>query len=116
LQNKTHDDTRAIRVRGSGISDCPAYLIVGDANPTIDHYRHAFDALEIEHDTPGGRVGHAKLRTIAEIGEHPKATGGTAPAIPSVGLRLYVTDIDQGSRSGTCRREGRRATGQQTPG
>ena len=36
------------------------------------------------------RIGDA----IVEIGEHPEAAGRTAPAIPAVGLRLYVTDID----------------------
>jgi uncharacterized glyoxalase superfamily protein PhnB len=55
--------------------------------------------LEIErHDTPSGGVGHAKLRigeAIVEIGEHREAAGRTASAIPSAGLRLYVSDIDE---------------------
>jgi PhnB protein len=82
-----------------GLQTIRPYLIVGDADAAIDFYRAAFDALEIErHDTPTGGVGHAKLRigdAIVEIGEHPDAANRTAPAIPSIGLRLYVTDIDQ---------------------
>ena len=82
-----------------GLHTVRPYLIVGDANAAIEFYRAAFDALEIErHHTPRGGVGHAKLRigdAILEIGEHPEATSRTAPAIPSVGLRLYVTDIDR---------------------
>jgi PhnB protein len=73
-------------------------VIVGDANAAIDFYAAAFGATELErHHTPGGGVGHAKLRigdAIVEVGEHPDAAHRTAPAIPSVGLRLYVTDVD----------------------
>jgi PhnB protein len=75
------------------------YLIVGDARAAIEFYRSAFGAEELErHDTPAGAIGHAKLRigdAIIEIGEHPDAAGRTAPAIPSVGLRHYVTDVDE---------------------
>jgi PhnB protein len=82
-----------------GLQTVRPYLIVGDANAAIDFYRHVFEAFEIErHETPSGGIGHAKLRigeAIVEIGEHPEAAGRTAPAIPSVGLRLYVSDIDQ---------------------
>jgi PhnB protein len=74
------------------------YLIVSDADAAIRFYRHVFDATELErHPTPSGGVGHAKLRmgeTILEMGEHPTASGRLSEAIPRVGLRLYVADVD----------------------
>ena len=81
-----------------GLETVRPYLVVEDANAAIEFYCAAFDATEIErHETPSGGVGHAKLRigdSIVEIGEHPGAASRTALAIPAVGLRLYVTDID----------------------
>lgn len=81
-----------------GLRTIRPYLIVGDARAAIAFYRAAFDAVEIErHETPSGGIGHAKLRigeAILEMGEHPDAAGRPAPEIPSVGLRLYVSDID----------------------
>lgn len=75
------------------------YLIVSDANAAIDFYTRAFEATELErHETPAGGVGHAKLRiseTIVEMGEHPSAKGRVGEPIPSVGLRLYVADVDE---------------------
>jgi PhnB protein len=50
------------------------------------------------HVTPAGGVGHAKLQigeSIVEIGEHRGAEGRIAEATPWVGLRLYVTDVDE---------------------
>jgi PhnB protein len=82
-----------------GLNTVRPYLIVGDANTAIDFYCEVFGALEIErHETPSGGVGHAKLcigDAIVEIGEHPDAANRVAPAIPSVGLRLYVSDVNQ---------------------
>lgn len=74
------------------------YLIVGDADAAISFYEQVFGAVELErHSTPTGGVGHAKIQigeTILEIGEHPNAAGRTAEAIPSIGLRLYLDDVD----------------------
>lgn len=74
------------------------YLIVGDAKAAINFYVEAFDAQELErHDTPSGGVRHATLQigdTIVDIGEHPDAEGREDELLPRVGLRLYVTDVD----------------------
>jgi PhnB protein len=86
-------DLRAIR----------PYLIVNDADAAMEFYRVVFEARELErHSTPSGGVGHAKFQigeTILEIGEHPDARGREAEALPRLGLRVYVADVDQ-----TCRR------------
>ena len=83
----------------AGLRAVRPYLIVGDADKAIDFYRRVFDATELErHTTPAGGVGHAKLRvgeTILEMGEHPDAAGRDAERLPRVGLRLYVTDVDE---------------------
>lgn len=74
------------------------YLIVGDARAAIEFYRQVFAATEIElHTTPKGGIGHAKLQlgeTILEIGEHPDAIARRSAALPSIGLRCYVGDLD----------------------
>jgi PhnB protein len=81
-----------------GLQAVRPYLIVGDANAAIEFYVNAFEAMEVErHSKPDGGVGHAKLQmgeTILEIGEHPNASERGAEALPRIGLRLYVTDVD----------------------
>ena len=82
-----------------GLKTVRPYLIVSDANTAIDFYCEVFGARELErYNAPSGGVGHAKLcigDAIVEIGEHPDAANRVAQAIPSVGLRLYVTDVNQ---------------------
>jgi PhnB protein len=82
-----------------GLQAVRPYLIVSDVDRAIAFYRRAFDATELErHVTPAGGVGHAKLQigeSIVEIGEHRGAEGRIAEATPRVGLRLYVTDVDE---------------------
>jgi PhnB protein len=82
-----------------GLRAVRPYLIVGDANAAIAFYVDTFEATEIErYSKPGGGVAHAKLQigdTILEIGEHPDATSREAEQLPRVGLRLYVTDVDE---------------------
>jgi PhnB protein len=83
---------------GVGLRDVRPYLVVGDADAAIDFYRRVFDAKELErHTTPTGGVGHAKLQigeTIIELGEHSDAAGRGAERLPRVGLRVYVSDVD----------------------
>src|SRR5689334_19527508 len=83
---------------GVGLWAVRPYLIVGDADRAIGFYRSVFGASELErHPTPAGGVGHAKLQigeSIVEIGEHPDADGRAAERLPRIGLRLYVTDVD----------------------
>ena len=81
-----------------GLEAVHPYLIVGDAAAVIAFYTDVFGAAVLErHTTPAGGVGHAKLRigdSIVELGEHPSAVDRAAEALPRVGLRLYVTDVD----------------------
>jgi PhnB protein len=85
--------------QAEGLHAVRPYLVVGDADAAIKFYATVFDAVEIErHTTPNGGVGHAKFRigeSIIEIGETPAAAGRDAPQLPSVGLRLYVPDVDE---------------------
>ena len=81
-----------------GLQAVRPYLIVSNADAAIDFYRRVFEASELErHPTPAGGVAHAKLQvgeTILEIGEHPDAGDREVERLPRVGLRLYVTDVD----------------------
>jgi PhnB protein len=83
----------------AGMHTVRPYLIVDDVAAAIDFYTRAFDAIELErHGTPTGGVGHAKLRigdAIIEMGEHPSGGGRKAAALPAIGLRLYVADVDE---------------------
>ncbi len=83
----------------AGVPAVRPYLIVGDASAAIDFYTLVFDAVEVErHTTPAGGVGHAKLAfgdTILELGEHHDAAKREPQAVPRVGLRLYVLDVDE---------------------
>ena len=82
-----------------GLRAVRPYLIVNNADEAIDLYRRVFEAAELErHTTPAGGVAHAKLQvgeTIIEIGEHPDAIDRDVDCLPRVGLRLYVTDVDE---------------------
>jgi PhnB protein len=74
------------------------YLIVGDAEAAVAFYVRVFEGEEVErHLTPEGRIAHAKVRigdTFVELGEHQDARGREGQALPAVGLRLYVPDVD----------------------
>jgi PhnB protein len=81
-----------------GLRAVRPYLIVSNADAAIDFYCRVFEASELErHTTPAGGVAHAKLQvgeTILEMGEHPDAGNREVQRLPRVGLRLYVTDVD----------------------
>jgi PhnB protein len=83
---------------GANLHTVRPYLIVGDASDAIAYYARVFDGEELErHTTPEGGVAHVKVRigdTILEMGEHTSARGRQAPPIPTIGLRLYVPDVD----------------------
>ena len=81
-----------------GLRAVRPYLIVNNADAAIDFYCRVFEASELErHTTPAGGVAHAKLQigeTILEMGEHSDAGNREVQRLPRVGLRLYVTDVD----------------------
>ena len=74
------------------------YLIVGNANAAIDFYCRVFEAKVVErHATPSGAIAHVKLQigeSIIELGENPDARDRSNEALPRIGLRLYVDDVD----------------------
>jgi PhnB protein len=82
-----------------GLHAVRPYLIVIDVIGAIGFYRRVFEASELERfSTPTGGVAHAKLQigeTIVEIGEHPDAKGREPEPLPRIGLRLYVTNVDE---------------------
>ena len=85
--------------QADGLHAVRPYLVVGDGDAAINFYAAVFEAVELErHSTPSGGVGHAKFRigeSIIEIGETPDVAGRDALRLPSVGLRLYVGDVDE---------------------
>ena len=83
---------------GADLRAVRPYVIVGDADAAIAFYGTVFGATELErHSTPSGGVGHTTIRigtSILELGEHSDACDRAAEALPRVGLRLYVADVD----------------------
>jgi PhnB protein len=92
-------DSPRSEYEGVGLRAVRPYLIVSNADEAIDFYRRVFEASELErHTTPAGGVAHAKLQvgeSIIEIGVHPDAGNRDVERLPRVGLRLYVTDVDE---------------------
>jgi PhnB protein len=83
-----------------GYHSVTPYLGINNAAEAIAFYKKAFGAIEIMRlDTPDGGVGHAELR----IGDCPIMLGtpcdqgplSNPDNSPSVGLHLYVTDVDK---------------------
>ncbi|WNW13771.1 VOC family protein [Pseudomonas sp. DTU_2021_1001937_2_SI_NGA_ILE_001] len=83
------------------------YLGVHDGNAAIDFYERVFGArLEFRLDRPDGRVGHAELYIgdtrimLSEpceegaLSSPPLALHPDSPCKSSVGLHLYVQDVD----------------------
>ncbi|MFO2463994.1 VOC family protein [Pseudomonas sp. 15FMM2] len=84
-----------------GYHSLTPYLGIEKAAEAIDFYMAAFDARQIMRlDMPDGKVGHAELR----IGDSAimlaspcdqMAFGSPGKELPSVGLHLYVQDVDK---------------------
>ncbi|MEU7144627.1 VOC family protein [Nocardia sp. NPDC046473] len=76
-----------------------AYLSVEDARSAIQFYQDAFGAIEIYRgESPTGRIDHAELK----IGDSSLVLIEPSEASPlvtqpgtSVGLRLYLEDVDK---------------------
>lgn len=83
-----------------GYHSITPYLGIDKAAEAIEFYKKAFGAIQIMRlDMPDGKVGHAELR----IGDSPimlaspcdeMAFGSPGSHPTSVGLHLYVTDVD----------------------
>jgi PhnB protein len=80
-----------------GLGAVTPYLLVRDAVAAMDFYKHVFGADEIMRHEEGGRVLHAKLRvggSVVEMGEHGARTDADVAELPSVGMHVYVEDVD----------------------
>ena len=83
-----------------GYHSITPYLGIAKAAEAIEFYKKAFGAIEVMRlSMPDGGIGHAELR----IGDCPIMLGtpcdqgplSNPDQSPSVGLHLYVTDVDK---------------------
>lgn len=83
-----------------GYHSLTPYLGIDSAAAAIEFYQHAFGATQVMRlDMPDGKVGHAELRIgdsaimlASPCGE--MAFGSPRDNHTSVGLHLYVNDVD----------------------
>jgi PhnB protein len=85
-----------------GYHNVTPYLVIKGAAKAIDFYKQAFNATEIMRmPQPDGRVGHAELKfgdsVVMMADEFPEMNvlGPTTLGNTSVGLLLYVDDVDK---------------------
>src|SRR5262245_31182832 len=90
--------TDARRYIKAGLTAVTPFLLVPDIPEAIDLYSRLFDAREIRRDPdPAGNVQHAVIRiddAPIELGRHPEAMGTDGRTLPTVGIHLYVGDVD----------------------
>jgi PhnB protein len=81
-----------------GLTAATPFLAVPDIAAAIAWYTKVFAATEVRRDAdPGGVVRHALIRiddAIVELGQHSEAAKTVPPALPPVGVHLYVPDVD----------------------
>ena len=81
----------------SGYNSVSPYLVVSDANATIDFLQTAFDAVEIRRFAgPDGRVMHAEVRIDDTVVMLADGSQGW-PAI-AAHVHVYVADVDESYR------------------
>ena len=81
----------------SGYNSVSPYLVVSDANATIDFLQKAFDATEIRRFAgPDGRVMHAEVRIDDTVVMLADGSQGW-PAI-AAHVHIYVADVDESYR------------------
>lgn len=89
----------SVKAIPDGFHSITPYLGIQKAAEAIDFYKKALNAIEVTRLTmPDGGIGHAELR----IGDCPIMLGtpcdqgplGNPDQSPSVGLHLYVQDVD----------------------
>ncbi|MFC6340336.1 VOC family protein [Pseudomonas sp. CCM 7891] len=85
----------------AGYHSITPYLGIDKAADAIEFYKKAFGATEVMRlDMPDGKIGHAELRIgdsaimmASPCSEMSFGSPGKEP--PSVGLHLYVEDVDK---------------------
>lgn len=81
----------------SGYNSVSPYLVVSDANATIDFLHKAFDAVEIRRFAgPDGRVMHAEVRIDDTVVMLADGSQGW-PAV-AAHVHVYVADVDESYR------------------
>lgn len=81
----------------SGYNSVSPYLVVSDANATIDFLQKAFDAVELRRFAgPDGRVMHAEVRIDDTVVMLADGSQGW-PAI-AAHVHVYVADVDESYR------------------
>ena len=83
-----------------GMHTVTPHLVCANCHEAIEFYKKAFGAsVFMRLDMPDGRVGHAELRigeAVIMLGTPCDETALRNPdAHPSVGLHLYVNDVDK---------------------
>jgi PhnB protein len=81
----------------AGLGSVSAYLLVSNVGAAIDFYSEVFGATEIMRHIEGQQVVHAKIRignSVVELGCHGDRTARDVTDLPSVGVHLYVQDVD----------------------
>jgi PhnB protein len=92
-----------------GYTSVTPYLYIKGAAQAIDFYKAAFGATEIfRWPMPDGRLGHAEIKIgnahVMLADEFPEM-GATSPATlsgTSVGLLIYVQDVDAAAQRATA--------------
>ena len=81
----------------SGYNSVSPYLVVSDADATIDFLRKAFDAVEIRRFAgPDGTVAHAEVR----LDDTVLMLADGSPGWPAIAahVHVYVADVDESYR------------------
>jgi PhnB protein len=93
-----------------GYHNITPYLIIKGAAAAIDFYKEVFGAVEIMRmPQPDGRIGHAELKfgdsvvMLADEFPEMKVVGPSTLGNTSVGLLLYVDDVDKSVEKAVAR-------------
>jgi PhnB protein len=86
-----------------GYHSITPYLMIDGATQAIEFYKQAFGATEMfRMDTPGGKIGHAeiligdsRIMMADDCGQESPFRNPRSSGSSSVGLHLYVDDVDQ---------------------
>jgi PhnB protein len=81
----------------AGLSTVTAYVLVADVEAAMALYADVFGATEVMRHQEADQVVHAKIRigdSVVELGRHGRRTAADVTGLPSVGVHLYVQDVD----------------------